>query len=161
MRKKRGDSLNSKENYSLKADKNPYVKFGATWVIARPIVVRPRDGKKCDCLFCFGVCELKGKGSFVIPSSNSGDAIVETDSSTNNSATFYLLNVHPEAESEFIVDDTVIVPVDSIDGYTNLESFEILPGIYEYDETSGEISFDGQTVTYVGKVEINILVEEL
>jgi hypothetical protein len=155
-------SLDSGQGYYHKAEKGgPYVKAGGTWNIARKTEYRPRDGKNCGCVECIGLCNFKGKAGIVTSADNEGDGVIVTDSSTSNSATFYILFQHPESEIEFVVDDTVDIPVESIEGHPNLERFAVLPGDYEYEGIGGTIEFEGQSRDYYGTVDIHVLVEEL
>jgi hypothetical protein len=130
--------------------KDPKGKLKVTMKIARAIEERPRDLKKCDCLFCFGACDIKIGGGV-----ESGTQVgVVSDSTAENKAKLFILEDLPQAESEFGVDFDLDFPAEVLTN-TSLTFYQINAGMYNYIPKIGTININGVDETYYGYVEVH------
>lgn len=141
---------NSHLNQDVVNRADPGVKIKVKAKLYRKIETRPRDGKTCDCLACFGVCDLSAEVEISLPK-----IIVEPNYPQNGKATIYFIDLPSAAESEFVIDEDISVPSGVLVG-SSFTSLTFKAGAYQYDSTLLSITDNGQNVTSYGSVIIDI-----
>lgn len=126
----------------------------------RNIYERPRDGKICDCIACFGICVLTPQSGLT----NNSSGVLDYDIA-NKTATLYFIKDLEQAEEEFVVDEPIFISKDDLSSnmvskYSISKGITILPKVYEYKnyDNAGVIYGDDTLLCY-GKTQLNIQIE--
>ena len=131
----------------------------------RPIKFRPRDLKRCDCEYCFGVCDLEFDIDIdFVNSPGSGGTnddgftpmvITEVPGSSNvNKRRIYFLYNLPNFENKFHIDEVLTLS-------KGQEKFEFLKGSYDTVFKKGQVKFESEknsifTKDYVAYVDVDV-----
>lgn len=109
---------------------------------------RPRDGKRCGCSACFGMCD------FTVSGDVSGSIVnINPNESGIGSTTLYLLEEVDHAESEFGIDDDLIVPGNILNGGP-YSSITLKTGEYEFHSVEQLILINGVEIMTYGYVVV-------
>jgi len=119
------------------------IKVKVTW--HRAIEKRPRDGKRCDCQYCFGICDLN------FGTSVQKNGMVVIDQNDPNHAVIY--SFEPlEYESECPIDYDIVAqlyPEDST-------QITFQSGTYDFISEVNTLNINGETFQYYGFTTVNI-----
>jgi hypothetical protein len=123
--------------------------------IRRAIYQRPRDGKICDCMECFGICDVR----FVNPFGSTADPntapIIITVDTICDANYIYICENESFFESEFGVDNEVEVPSEALRN-TDLTELTIKNGLYTYTQEYDTLRYNNNDYIYYGIVEVNV-----
>lgn len=131
-------SVSAEEEGTIGLEASPY----------RAVVERERDMKTFDCKFCFGVCGVKIVVK--VPYPNFG--IKPNESPTKSK--IYVLDDFPNAESEFGLNEDLIVPANRLIG-TGITSLTLVSGVYNYESLVEDVIVDGVLRTSYGFVLVD------
>jgi len=133
----------------------------------RVIEERPRDGKRCACEACFGICiyeiEIYSDG-YYHRGFDEYNSKMDFDFK-NLTATLYVFEQLRHAESEFGVDEPLFIPAsyfsdEVIKNYSIKRGVTILPKEYTYEAKRETVAIDSRTSREsFGKVEVNIKID--
>lgn len=148
------DTIVKEETNTVLAQKTDYTRGPKIGISAKPyraIKVRPRDGKTCDCKQCFGICDVKVTVSYEFRTQNPPNFIIDVPSKQASKARLYVLRKYEHAESEFGIDEDLVVSGAAIEGF-EVESITIPKGVYRYVAKETAI---GEQVAY-GYVDVKL-----
>ena len=134
----------------------PFIKIKGT--PHRGIENRPRDGAKCDCLFCFGICNVSvefGWKFWKMSSNNFGLQLPSVNAVTGK---IYFEGEHEHSETEFGIDDDFVITGEAAEQF-GINSITIKEGLYEYVDEIVTFIHNGQSYTSYGYVEVNVEVD--
>ncbi|MFT5817070.1 MAG: hypothetical protein ACJAR8_000135 [Bacteroidia bacterium] len=114
----------------------------------RAFVQRDRDMKTCDCKFCFGICGVK----IIVKVPFPNFAIKPNESPTKSK--IYVLDDFSNAESEFGLDEDLVVPTNRLSG-TGINSLTLISGVYNYESFVEEVIVDSVQRTSYGFVIVD------
>jgi hypothetical protein len=110
---------------------------------------RERDLKNCGCKFCFGVCEVE----FELDLEDILKGFTVAHVPGKSTATFYLTEPVGHNETEFGVDNFLILPSTQT-GFPEDLSLDL--GVYHFVHQQSSITFNGETQTTYGYVILNV-----
>ena len=133
----------------------------------RAIEVRPRDGERCACAACFGIC-LEEVVIYIYDYNHRGfdeyNSKIDFDFK-NLTGTLYVFEQLRHAESEFGVDEPLFIPASYFSDevtkeYSIKRGVTVLPKEYNYEAKREIVAIDGRTSRQsYGKVEVNIRID--
>lgn len=115
----------------------------------RAVEVRERDLKKCECKFCFGICDV---GIEIELDLKDFGLVADLP---NNKADIYVLENLPNAETEFGIDLDLNIPSSYLQG-SGLNQLTLLQGLYTYTPQIDTIIIDNISYVSYGKVNVDI-----
>jgi len=132
----------------------------------REIEERPRDGKRCACGACFGICidEIVIQSDGYYRGFDEYNSKIDFDFK-NLTGTLYIFEQVRHAEAEFGVDVPLFIPAsyfsdEVIKEYSIKRGVTILPKEYNYEAKIETVAIDGRTSRQsYGKVEVNIKID--
>lgn len=114
----------------------------------RAIKNRPRDGKKCDCKACFGIC-----GVVWVDDSSESYNIDILFNVAPGKARIYFPILASNSESEFGIDYDLALPLAIVPtGYNN---GILKQGLYSYNSSVVNYTYNGSTKVSYGYVDVD------
>ena len=149
---KQEEVINTTESSPIEpsfAQQGPYIKMTGT--IRRAVEKRKRDNKVCDCLECFGVCNISFKVGwkpkmYAAPPVSNGNG--------GHSTRIYFNNDLDQFEDEFGIDFDLDIPNEFLEN-TGYNSFTLKAGLYNFQEIGGNLNDNGEDVQTFGYVDVD------
>lgn len=106
------------------------------------------EGRDCNCVYCFGLCS----GKILANSDNPQQMNAIFKNIANGTATIYFLT-QPD-------DDVLVAPIFYVDNNvvltaTNNDNITVFAGQYAYQNTPGQIQYQGRSYSYFGKTVVS------